>query len=68
MDRETLLSDNKISRYRQLELPIRKENSQPMQEGRSVPPHEKSSLGGIHPPVFSEERSFGFQDSRGNQV
>jgi len=39
-----------------------------MQAGRSAPPHEKSSLGGIHPPVFSEERSFGFQDLRGNQV
>jgi len=39
-----------------------------MQAGRSAPPHEKSSLGGIHPPVFSEERSFGLPYSRGNQV
>src|SRR3989440_8628263 len=43
-----MLSDNNSSRYRQLEWPIRKENIQPMQEGRSAPPHEKSSLGGIH--------------------
>src|SRR6266702_4021357 len=40
-----LLSDNNISRYRQLELPIRKENIEPMQAARSALSHEKSSLG-----------------------
>src|SRR6266568_235269 len=40
-----VLSDNNISRYRQLELPIRKENIEPMQAARSALSHEKSSLG-----------------------
>src|SRR6266566_4141732 len=45
MSQRELLSDNNISRYRQLELPIRKENIEPMQAARSALSHEKSSLG-----------------------
>src|SRR2546421_12064212 len=56
------------SRYRQLELPIRKENIQPMQEGRNALPAEKSYLGVVDPPVFSVETTFGFQYSRGNHA
>ncbi len=63
-----VLSDNNSSRYRQLELPIRKENIQPMQEGRNALPDEKSYLGVVDPPVFSGETTFGFQYSRGNHA
>ena len=65
---QDLLSDNNSSRYRQLEWPIRKENIQPMQEGRNALPDEKSSLGVVDPPVFSEETPFGFQYSQGNHA
>src|SRR2546429_6457496 len=67
-ERWCLLSDNNSSRYRQLEWPIRKENIQPMQEGRNALPDEKSYLGVVDPAVFSGETTFGFQYSRGNHA